>query len=169
MGHGKAWTNSSSKAWNKQRERTNRKPMPADDAGAAAGIGVNMRPKINTLPPNLQTFASLLDAQPPKVQEAFQFLLATAMREAGKQARYSAKSKRDRLGKLLAKTIKAHYSTTGMPSYMAVMSPGPVPRCTTTAEGITSLGLSLPTTLTLPAPTKPGNRLPILARSMVFK
>ena len=32
----------------------------------------------------LQPFASLLDAQSPKVQEAFQFLLATAMHEAGK-------------------------------------------------------------------------------------
>jgi len=36
------------------------------------------------LPPKLQAFASLLDAQPPEVQEAFQFLLATAMHEAGK-------------------------------------------------------------------------------------
>jgi hypothetical protein len=34
--------------------------------------------------PNLQSFASLLDAQPPEVQEASQFLLATAMHEAGK-------------------------------------------------------------------------------------
>ena len=32
----------------------------------------------------LQASASLLDAQPPQVQEAFQFLLATAMHEAGK-------------------------------------------------------------------------------------
>ena len=38
----------------------------------------------NDLPPNLQAFAQLLDAQPPDVQEAFQFLLATAMHEAGK-------------------------------------------------------------------------------------
>ena len=38
----------------------------------------------NNLPPKLQAFASLLDAQPPEVQEAFQFLLATAMHEAGK-------------------------------------------------------------------------------------
>lgn len=36
------------------------------------------------LPPELQAFASLLDAQPPDIQEAFQFLLATAMHEAGK-------------------------------------------------------------------------------------
>lgn len=36
------------------------------------------------LPPKLQAFASLLDAQSPDVQEAFQFLLATAMQEAGK-------------------------------------------------------------------------------------
>ena len=36
------------------------------------------------LPPNLQAFASLLDVQPPEAQEAFQFLLATAMHEAGK-------------------------------------------------------------------------------------
>jgi hypothetical protein len=38
----------------------------------------------STSPPKLQAFASLLDAQPPEVQEAFQFLLATAMHEAGK-------------------------------------------------------------------------------------
>ena len=37
-----------------------------------------------SLPPKLQSFASLLDAQPAEVQEAFQFLLATAMHEAGK-------------------------------------------------------------------------------------
>jgi hypothetical protein len=36
------------------------------------------------LPPEIQAFASLLDAQPPEVQGAFQFLLATAMHEAGK-------------------------------------------------------------------------------------
>jgi len=35
-------------------------------------------------PPKLQIFAQLLDAQPSEVQEAFQFLLATAMHEAGK-------------------------------------------------------------------------------------
>jgi len=33
---------------------------------------------------DIQTFALFLDAQPPEVQEAFQFLLATAMHEAGK-------------------------------------------------------------------------------------
>ena len=33
--------------------------------------------------PKPQPFASLLDAQPPEVQEAFQFLLATAMHEGG--------------------------------------------------------------------------------------
>ena len=38
----------------------------------------------SNLPPKLQPFASLLDAQPPEVQGAFQFLLATAMHEAGK-------------------------------------------------------------------------------------
>ena len=38
----------------------------------------------NGLPPRLQAFASLLDVQPPEVQEAFQFLLATAMHKAGK-------------------------------------------------------------------------------------
>jgi hypothetical protein len=32
----------------------------------------------------IQAFASRLNAQPPEVQETFQFLLATAMREAGK-------------------------------------------------------------------------------------
>ena len=36
------------------------------------------------LSPEFQVFASLLDAQPPEVQEAFQFLLATAMHEVGK-------------------------------------------------------------------------------------
>ena len=41
-----------------------------------------MRPGI--FPPKLQPFAPLLDAQPPKVQEAFQFLLDIAMHEAGK-------------------------------------------------------------------------------------
>jgi len=35
----------------------------------------------SNLPPNLQSFASLLDAQPSEVQEAFQSLLATAMHE----------------------------------------------------------------------------------------
>jgi hypothetical protein len=42
-----------------------------------------MKTTTNNLPPNLQTFASLLDAQSGEVQEAFQFLLATAMHEAG--------------------------------------------------------------------------------------
>ena len=37
-----------------------------------------------TFSPKLPSFARLLDPQPPKVQEAFQFLLATAMHEAGK-------------------------------------------------------------------------------------
>jgi len=35
------------------------------------------------LPPKLQPFASLLDSQPPEVQEAFQSLLAAAMHEGG--------------------------------------------------------------------------------------
>ncbi len=43
-----------------------------------------MKNTIDKLPPNLQAFASLLDAQPPEVQQAFQFLLATAMHEVGK-------------------------------------------------------------------------------------
>jgi len=43
-----------------------------------------MKNTTTDLPPELQAFASLLDAQPPRVQEAFQFLLATAMHEAGK-------------------------------------------------------------------------------------
>ena len=43
-----------------------------------------MKNTTTTLPPKLQAFASLLDAQPPEAQEAFQFLLATAMHEAGK-------------------------------------------------------------------------------------
>ena len=38
----------------------------------------------NNLPSELQPFAFLFDAQPPEVQEAFQFLLATAMPKAGK-------------------------------------------------------------------------------------
>jgi len=42
-----------------------------------------MKNTTNALPPKLQSFASLLDAQPPEVQEAFQFLLATAMHEGG--------------------------------------------------------------------------------------
>jgi hypothetical protein len=37
----------------------------------------------SNLPPKLQPFASLLDAQPPEGQEAFQFLLAAAMHEGG--------------------------------------------------------------------------------------
>jgi hypothetical protein len=37
----------------------------------------------SNLPPNLQSFASLLDAQPAEVQEPFQFLPATAMHEGG--------------------------------------------------------------------------------------
>ena len=40
-----------------------------------------MKNPTSDLPPNLQPFASLLNAQPPEVQEAFQFLLATAMHE----------------------------------------------------------------------------------------
>ena len=38
----------------------------------------------SNLPPKLQAFASLLDAQPPDVQRAFQFQIAAAMHEAGK-------------------------------------------------------------------------------------
>jgi hypothetical protein len=37
----------------------------------------------SNLSTELQAFVPLLDAQPPEVQEAFQFLLATAMHEAG--------------------------------------------------------------------------------------
>ena len=43
-----------------------------------------MKNTTNDLPPELQAFASLLDAHPPDVQQAFQFQLATAMHEAGK-------------------------------------------------------------------------------------
>jgi len=43
-----------------------------------------MKNTTSDLPPKLQAFASLLDAQPTDVQEAFQFVLATAMHEAGK-------------------------------------------------------------------------------------
>ena len=42
-----------------------------------------MKNTTTNLPPKLQPFASLLDAQPPEVQEAFQFPLATAMHEGG--------------------------------------------------------------------------------------
>jgi hypothetical protein len=38
----------------------------------------------NYLLPKLKPFTSLLDTQPPEVQEAFQFPLATAMHETGK-------------------------------------------------------------------------------------
>jgi len=50
----------------------------------------NMKNPTTDLPPKLQAFASLLDVQPPEVQGAFQFPLATAMQEAGKQTRCSA-------------------------------------------------------------------------------
>ena len=53
-----------------------------------------MKTTITDLPPELQALASLLalspvrpkyrDTQPPEVQEAFQFLLASAMHKAGK-------------------------------------------------------------------------------------
>ena len=43
-----------------------------------------MKNTITDLPIALQVFASLPDAQPLEVQEAFQFLLATAIHEAGK-------------------------------------------------------------------------------------
>ena len=49
-----------------------------------------MKNQTTNLPPNLQAFASPLDAQPPEVQEVIQFVLATAMHEAGKQTRCSA-------------------------------------------------------------------------------
>ena len=42
-----------------------------------------MKNTTSDLPPKLQAFAQLLDTQPPDVQEAFQFLLAIAMHEAG--------------------------------------------------------------------------------------
>lgn len=43
-----------------------------------------MKNRTTDLPPELQALASLLDAQPTDVQEAFQFLLATAMQEVSK-------------------------------------------------------------------------------------
>ncbi len=43
-----------------------------------------MKNTTNDLPLKLQAFAQLLDAQPPEVQQVSQFLLATAMHEAGK-------------------------------------------------------------------------------------
>ena len=44
---------------------------------------LTMTKTTSDLPPELQAFASLLDTQPPEVQQAFQFLLATAMHEGG--------------------------------------------------------------------------------------
>jgi len=49
-----------------------------------------MKNTTSNLPPDLQPSASLLDTQPRAVQEALQFLLATAMHGAGKQAGCSA-------------------------------------------------------------------------------
>ena len=43
-----------------------------------------MKHATDNLPLELQSFASILDTQLPEVQEAFQFLLAAAMHEAGK-------------------------------------------------------------------------------------
>jgi len=43
-----------------------------------------MKTSTTNLPPKLQAFAQFLDTQPPAVQGAFQFLLATAMHEPGK-------------------------------------------------------------------------------------
>jgi len=43
-----------------------------------------MKNATNHLLPKLRPLVSLLDGQPPEVKEAFQFLLATAMHEAGK-------------------------------------------------------------------------------------
>jgi len=43
----------------------------------------DMKEATNNLPSNPQPVAPLLDAQPPEVKEAFQFLLATAMHEGG--------------------------------------------------------------------------------------
>jgi len=43
-----------------------------------------MKNTTNNLPRNLQALVPLLDTQSPKVQDAFQFLLATATHEAGK-------------------------------------------------------------------------------------
>ncbi len=43
-----------------------------------------MKTTSNDLAIKLQAFTSLLGTQPPEAQEAFQFLLATAMHEAGK-------------------------------------------------------------------------------------
>jgi len=36
------------------------------------------------LPPNLERLAALIDQQPPRVREAFHFLLAVALEESGK-------------------------------------------------------------------------------------
>ena len=38
----------------------------------------------NELPPDLEHLAALIDQQPPKVWEAFQFCLAVALEESGK-------------------------------------------------------------------------------------
>ena len=56
---------------------------PPDKHTLPASVLVMKNPT-SDLPPELQAFASLLDTQPPEVQEAFQFPLATAMHEADK-------------------------------------------------------------------------------------
>jgi hypothetical protein len=51
-----------------------------------------MKNTTNNLPPNLQSLAYLLlDAQPSEVQEAFQFLLATATHEHSLDRRCTTK------------------------------------------------------------------------------
>ena len=68
-------------------EQTKRTHEPQTHArrprSAATGIGANDENQDQRSCYQLQPFASLLDAQPPEVQEAFQFLLATAMHEGG--------------------------------------------------------------------------------------
>jgi len=61
-----------------------RYPQERRDFWAEKKTRTDMNNTTTNLPQKLQSLASLLDAQPPKVQQAFQFLLATATHEAGK-------------------------------------------------------------------------------------
>jgi hypothetical protein len=51
------------------------------ESGYASKVGFNY---MNNLPPQLQQFASFLDAQPGNIQVAFQYCIALLMVEAGK-------------------------------------------------------------------------------------
>ena len=78
-----------------------------------------MKNTTSDLPPKLQAFASLLDTQPPEVQEAFQFLPATAMHEGGNP----------RFGKFELLNVaeidgRWHYTFSGAGEVFSVVRPG---------------------------------------------